>query len=71
MAVEPSSEGQEKAMRKTFLIFGVLGLMMILSVPGWAQDLKELERRIDIMSDELDALKESVTLLHSQKSVLH
>jgi len=46
-------------MRKTFLIFGVLGLMMIWSTSGWAQDLKELERRIDIMSDELDALKES------------
>ncbi len=30
-------------------------------MPGtvWAQDIKELERRIDIMSDELDALKES------------
>ncbi|MCH7650149.1 MAG: hypothetical protein IIA63_03200 [Nitrospinae bacterium] len=46
-------------MRKTFLIFGILGLMMIWSTSGWAQDLKELERRIDIMSDELDALKES------------
>ena len=46
-------------MRKTYLIFGVLGLMMILSVPAWAQDIKELERRIDIMSDELDTLKES------------
>jgi len=32
---------------------------MILSGPGWAQDINELERRIDIMSDELDALKES------------
>ncbi len=41
------------------MFFGVLGLMMILSGPGWAQDIKELERRIDIMSDELDALKES------------
>jgi len=46
-------------MRKVFTLFGVLGLMMIWSVPGWAQDIKELERRIDIMSDELDALKES------------
>ncbi len=46
-------------MRKAFLVFGALSLMMILSVPGWAQDIKELERRIDIMSDELDTLKES------------
>ena len=46
-------------MRKTFLVFGILGLVLILSVPGWAQDIKELERRIDVLSEELDEMKES------------
>ena len=47
-------------MKKSFIVAGILA-WTLWQTPGvvWAQDINELERRIDIMSDELDALKES------------
>lgn len=33
-------------------------VFLLVAVPVWAQDLNELERRIDVLSDELDDMKE-------------
>jgi hypothetical protein len=33
--------------------------VLLVAVPGFAADVSELERRIDIMSDELDRVKNS------------
>ncbi len=47
-------------MKKSFIVAGMLA-WMLWQMPGvvWAEDLKELERRIDVLSEELDEIKES------------
>ena len=34
-------------------------VMLFIALPGFAADVNELERRLDIVSDELDRLKSS------------
>ncbi|TDJ51584.1 MAG: hypothetical protein E2O44_01860, partial [Nitrospina sp.] len=34
-------------------------VFLLAAVPVWAQDLNELERRINVLSDELDDMKEN------------
>ena len=46
-------------MIRNFLIATLLAVTSFVVVPGYAADVGELERRIDMMSDELDKIKNS------------
>ena len=46
-------------MIRNFLIMVMLGVSFFVAVPGYAADVGELERRIDMLSDELDRVKSS------------
>ncbi|MDP6334791.1 MAG: hypothetical protein QGH98_00945, partial [Nitrospinaceae bacterium] len=42
-----------------FLIVPLMAIFLFGAVPGFAADVSELERRIDMLSDELDQVKSS------------
>ncbi|HIA31677.1 MAG TPA: hypothetical protein EYN83_00115, partial [Nitrospinaceae bacterium] len=44
---------------RKFLIVPLAVFVLFAAVPGFAADVNELERRIDIVSEELDRLKNS------------
>ena len=46
-------------MIRNFSSAALVALSLFLAVPGYSADVGELERRIDMMSDELDRLKSS------------
>ena len=47
-------------MKKNFIAAGILAwALWQMPAPVWAEDSKELERRIDVLSEEVDELKES------------
>ena len=44
---------------RKFLIAPLAVFVLLAAVPGFAADVNELERRLDIMSEELDRVKNS------------
>ena len=42
---------------RKFLTLPLAVFVLFAAVPGFAADVNELERRLDIMSDELDRVK--------------
>ena len=44
-------------MRGIKMLTGMM-VFLLAATPVWSQDMSELERRIDVLSDELDDLKE-------------
>jgi len=44
---------------RKFITVPIAMIMLFVAVPGFASDVNELERRLDIVSDELDKLKNS------------
>ena len=46
-------------MTSNFLIVSMTAVSVFFSVPGYAADVGELERRIDMLSDELNRVKSS------------
>ena len=62
-----------RLVQRAIVVFTVLlgFLITLAATPVWSADISELERRIDILSDELDQVKSSGGSSLAQRTTVH